>query len=91
MPFDENDKFDIVELMKDKSSVWDQIVEKHGLYKTKFEEITCFDAMKIVLNFDFQHVSSMNKSREFGFFGYADTRESIGMWAQKLREMKIIP
>ncbi|KAJ0034948.1 hypothetical protein Pint_25772 [Pistacia integerrima] len=83
--------FDLVEMMKEKGGVWDEIVEKHGLYKTKLEEITCFDALKIAMNFDFQHVCSMTKSREFGFHGFADTFKSIRMWVERLRDMKIIP
>ncbi|KAM7467154.1 hypothetical protein LguiB_014716 [Lonicera macranthoides] len=90
LPFDE-EEFDIAESMKDKGEIWDDIVEKNGLYKTKMEEIVCFGALQTVLKFDFQHVCSMNKSREFGFFGYADTLKCVGMWVGKLREMKIIP
>ncbi|KAJ7980338.1 3-oxo-Delta(4,5)-steroid 5-beta-reductase-like [Quillaja saponaria] len=90
-PFDESQKFDFVGVMKGKGEVWDEIVEKYGLHKTKLEEITCFAAVKTVLDFDFQHVSSMTKSREYGFFGYANTFKSIRMWVEKLRDMKIIP
>lgn len=90
-PFDENDKFDIMEFMKDKGKVWDEIVEKYGLEKTKLEEITCFDALGCVLNFKFQHVCSMNKSREFGFVGYVNTLKSIDFWVRKLRDMRVIP
>ncbi|KAL5849345.1 hypothetical protein ACOSQ4_007358 [Xanthoceras sorbifolium] len=79
LPFDENDEFDFVGMMKNKGKVWVDIVEKYGLHKTKLEEITCFEALNNVLHFGFQHVSSMNKSREFGFFGYSDTLKSIGM------------
>lgn len=91
VPFDETKEFDVVELMKGKGKVWDEIVEKYGLYKTKLEEIVCFEALNTVLHFNFQHVCSMTKSRNFGFFGYADTPKSIEMWVGRLREMKIIP
>ncbi|KAH9727644.1 3-oxo-Delta(4,5)-steroid 5-beta-reductase [Citrus sinensis] len=91
VPFDEKEKFDVVEMMEEKGEIWDEIVEKHGLYKTKMEEITCFEALNTVLHLQFQHVSSMNKSREFGFFGFVDTMKSIRTWVKKLREMKIIP
>ncbi|KAE8670551.1 5-oxoprolinase-like [Hibiscus syriacus] len=90
-PFVESESFDFVEFMAQKSKVWDEIVEKHGLYKTKSEEITCPAALKSVLHFKFQHVSSMNKSREFGFYGFTDTQKSIPMWVDRLRQMKIIP
>ncbi|MFS7911950.1 putative (S)-8-oxocitronellyl enol synthase [Helianthus anomalus] len=91
VPFDEKEKFDFVDFMNDKGEVWDGIVEENGLYKTKMEEITCFDALGQVLNFEIQHVCSMNKSREFGFHGYANTLKSIPEWVQRLREMKILP
>ncbi|KAK7842170.1 3-oxo-Delta(4,5)-steroid 5-beta-reductase [Quercus suber] len=91
VPFDENEKFDWVGMMKKKGRVWDEIVEKYGLYQTKMEEIVCPEAFDTVLHFDFPHVCSMNKSREFGFFGYANTLKSIGLWVRRLRDMKIIP
>lgn len=91
VPFDENDEFDFVGMMKQKAKVWDEIAEQHGLYNiNKLEEITCFEALINVLHFGFQHVCSMNKSREFGFFKFADTLKSLGMWVTKLRVMKII-
>ncbi|TKY54208.1 3-oxo-Delta(4,5)-steroid 5-beta-reductase [Spatholobus suberectus] len=89
--FDERQEFDLMELMRDKGSVWEEIVEKYGLYNTKLEEITCYEALQTVLHFEFQLVSSMNKSREYGFWGHADTFQSIRFWVQKLRQMKIIP
>lgn len=91
VPFDEHDEFDFVGMMKQKGKVWDEIVEQNGLYNTKLEEITCFEALSNVLHFGFQHVCSMNKSREFGFFGFADTLKSLGMWVTRLKVMKIIP
>ncbi|XP_071698654.1 (S)-8-oxocitronellyl enol synthase CYC2-like [Rutidosis leptorrhynchoides] len=91
VPFHEKDEFDCVAFMKDKGHVWDSIVEENGLYKTKMEEITCFYGMQMILKQEFQHVCSMNKSREFGFPGYADTLRSIANWVDKYRQMKILP
>ncbi|KAJ4844644.1 hypothetical protein Tsubulata_033631 [Turnera subulata] len=92
VPFDdENEEFDWVGLMKDKEEVWEEIVEKHGLIQTRVKDITCPEALSAVLHFGFQHVCSMNKSREFGFFGHANTMKSVPMWVQRLRAMKIIP
>ncbi|KAF7837751.1 3-oxo-Delta(4,5)-steroid 5-beta-reductase-like [Senna tora] len=89
--YKEGEEFDLEEWMSKKGEVWDEIVEKNGLYKTKLEEIGCYAALKPAANFTFQHVSSMNKSKEYGFFGYADSCKSVRMWANKLRQMKIIP
>ncbi|KAF7814838.1 3-oxo-Delta(4,5)-steroid 5-beta-reductase-like [Senna tora] len=60
------DEFDLEEWMSKKGEVLDEIVEKNGLYKTKLEEIACYATFKPVANFTFQHVSSMNKSKEYG-------------------------
>ncbi|MED6206092.1 hypothetical protein PIB30_023787 [Stylosanthes scabra] len=89
--FDDEDGFDVVECMKDKDEIWDEIVETYGLLKTKLKEFACYEALKVVLHFDFQHVSSMNKSKEYGFFGHADTFKRVTFWVHKLRFMKIIP
>ncbi|CAH1435794.1 unnamed protein product [Lactuca virosa] len=89
--FDENDEFDFVDYMKDKGEVWDRIVEENGLYKTKLEEITCVDASNAILKFEFQHVCSMNKSREFGFVGFENTLASIVVWVERLKQMNILP
>ncbi|KAJ0704373.1 putative delta(4)-3-oxosteroid 5-beta-reductase [Helianthus annuus] len=91
VPFDEKEKFDIVEFMKDKGEVWDKIVEENGLYKTKMEEMACFGALDTILKLEVQHVLSMTKSREFGFHEYANTPKSIKEWAHRLRQMKILP
>ncbi|XP_010671934.1 3-oxo-Delta(4,5)-steroid 5-beta-reductase [Beta vulgaris subsp. vulgaris] len=91
VPLDEGGGlFDLVEEMKDKENVWDRIVEEKGLVKLKMEEITCFAAVQTVLRFNFQLVSSMNKSKEFGFLGYVDSFKSVRFWIGKLRDMKII-
>jgi len=82
---------DWVDRMKAKAPIWDAIVEKNGLVKTKLEEITAFDAAYAVVNFKFQHVCSMNKSREFGFCKSVDTLKSVRKWVERLKDMNIIP
>ncbi|KAJ8634187.1 hypothetical protein MRB53_027523 [Persea americana] len=83
--------FNWVGEMEKKGGVWDSIVRENGLVETKLEEIACFGVLNTVLHFRFQHVSSMNKSREFGFLGYVDTLKSLRSWVERLREMNIIP
>ncbi|KAL2338970.1 hypothetical protein Fmac_013416 [Flemingia macrophylla] len=88
--FDERGEFDLAEVMRDKGSVWEEIVDKHGLCNTNLEKIP-YGALQTVLRFPFQHVSSMNKSREYGFLGFVDTFKSITFWVEQLRQMKLIP
>ncbi|KAF5205978.1 Delta-4,5-steroid 5-beta-reductase [Thalictrum thalictroides] len=91
VPFDETDKFNWVEEMKSKGKIWDTIVEENSLLKLRFEEVACFEACNIVLNMHIQHVCSMTKSREFGFYGFADTFKSVRKWVERSKEMNIIP
>ncbi|CAH0772139.1 unnamed protein product [Bemisia tabaci] len=92
VPFEEqHERFDFVGTMAKKGKVWEEIVETHGLHETKLKEITCAAGMYNILHFEFQHVCSMNKSREFGFFGYANTLKNIRVWVERLRKMKILP
>ncbi|CAN1124126.1 (S)-8-oxocitronellyl enol synthase [Linum perenne] len=92
LEFDECSGFDVVGVMSDgMGGVWDEIVEKYGLVKTKLEDVHCFDALAVVGNFESQHVCSMNKSREFGFMGFYDTMKTVSYWVGRMREMKIIP
>ncbi|XP_021298794.1 3-oxo-Delta(4,5)-steroid 5-beta-reductase-like [Herrania umbratica] len=51
-------QFDVIEIMKKNAPVWDQIVEDHGLFRTKIEDL--------ITSFEFQHVSNMTESRDFG-------------------------
>lgn len=80
-----------VDKMKAKGPVWDAIVKENELLETKLEEVTTFGAAYPVLNFKFQHVCSMNKSREFGFHKCVDTLKSVRKWVERLRDMNIIP
>ncbi|ONK70479.1 uncharacterized protein A4U43_C05F34140 [Asparagus officinalis] len=77
--------------MAGKGPVWAEIVEENGLKKTRLEEIACFGAVGCILNFGFQHVSCMNKSREYGFVESVDTLKSVAKWVFRLREMGVIP
>ncbi|KAG9459605.1 hypothetical protein H6P81_004113 [Aristolochia fimbriata] len=91
VPYEEEPEFNWVEAMKGKGTVWETVVKDHGLFQTKMEEITCFAAANFVFNFGFQHVCSMNKSREFGFLASVDTLKSIPVWIERMREMNLIP
>nr|GMC57637.1 iridoid synthase-like [Ipomoea batatas]GME14766.1 iridoid synthase-like [Ipomoea batatas] len=42
-------EFDIVEFMKDKREIWEGVVQRHRLFRTKMEWITCYSALQTVL------------------------------------------
>ncbi|PKA48610.1 Iridoid synthase [Apostasia shenzhenica] len=83
--------FDWVAKMKEKASVWDVIVEEEGLLRTTLEEIAHFGNLHVITNLEFEMVSSMRKSREFGFDRHVDTVASVKKWIGRLRDMNVIP
>lgn len=84
--YKEEEEFDMVEMARKKGGVWIP-----GLYKTKLEEISSYLLFRVASNFKFQHVSSMNKRKECGFLGFADSFKSVRMWVARLSRMNIIP
>ena len=82
---------DWVSSMMGKGPVWAEIVRENGLTESRLEEITSFRTVWLLVNLEFQHVSCMNKSREFGFVRSVDSLKSVKKWVSKLREMNIIP
>lgn len=79
------------EMMKDKESVWEEIVAEHDLIPTKLEDVGNWWFVDLVLNTPFTSVSSMNKSKESGFLGFRNTEASVLHWIDKMRRKKIVP
>jgi hypothetical protein len=46
------------------------------------------DAM---LGIEFEHLDSMNKSKEHGFLGFRNTVNSFKTWIDKMKVSKIVP
>ncbi|CAI0550539.1 unnamed protein product [Linum tenue] len=80
--------------------LWKVLCELFDVDFVDLDDAEKFDAMEMMSGMGdvwdeivekFQHVCSMNKSREFGFVGFYDTFKSVRYWVGKMREMKIIP
>ncbi|KAM4121596.1 hypothetical protein ACJW30_01G016700 [Castanea mollissima] len=88
--FEEGEKVSLVELMKDKGPVWDEIVRENQLQPTKLEEVGAWwfvDLLHMVGDF----VDSMNKSKEYGFLGFRNSEKSLIAWIDKMKAYKIVP
>ena len=88
--FEEGEKVSLVDLMKDKGSVWDEIVRENQLQPTKLEEVGVWwfgDLLHMVGDF----VDSMNKSKEYGFLGFRNSEKSLIAWIDKMKAYKIVP
>eukprot|EP00253_Pinus_taeda_P031333 PITA_31333 len=83
--------FNLAEAMKDKGPVWDAIVRENKLRPTKIEEVGNWWFADLMLNRPLASVLSMNKSKEYGFFGFRNTETSLGQWIDKLKTLNIVP
>eukprot|EP00253_Pinus_taeda_P034679 PITA_34679 len=86
--------FSLAEEMKSKSGVWEEIVKEKGLVESRLEELgeQWWLSVDRILNRSLMKgVSSMNKSKDYGFPGFRNTERSCLQWIDMLKTHKIIP
>ncbi|KAL0352119.1 UNVERIFIED_CONTAM: (S)-8-oxocitronellyl enol synthase CYC2 [Sesamum calycinum] len=89
--FDENqDYVSLVERMKDKGPVWDEIVKKNNLTPTKLEQVSTFWFVDLMFGWECM-LDNMNKSKEHGFFGFRNSQNSLISVIDKMKAHKIVP
>ncbi|KAK1414541.1 hypothetical protein QVD17_30287 [Tagetes erecta] len=84
------ERVSMVEMMKDKGSVWDEIVKEKGLAVTKFEDVAVWWFVDVILGNEGM-LDSMNKSKEHGFLGFRNSKSSLVSWIDKMKGYKIVP
>jgi nucleoside-diphosphate-sugar epimerase len=70
---------------------WQEIVEKHGLVEPRLDRVASWWHTDGDLGRDIEVLTDMNKSRNAGFLGHRDTRESFFRYAERYRAARIIP
>ncbi|KAG6493025.1 hypothetical protein ZIOFF_047998 [Zingiber officinale] len=85
------ERFSLEEAMKGKEALWADIVAEHDLVPTKLDEVATWWFADVVLGAPMEHLDSMNKSKEHGFFGFRNTVTSFNSWIEKMRAFKIVP
>nr|WLD25707.1 progesterone-5-beta-reductase 3-2 [Pelargonium hybrid cultivar] len=88
--FEEGKNVRLGELMKGKEKVWDEIVRVNQLQPTKLEEVGAWWFADLVLAGEGM-LSSMNKSKEHGFVGFRNSKNSFISWIDKVKSFKIVP
>ncbi|KAJ6730130.1 3-OXO-DELTA(45)-STEROID 5-BETA-REDUCTASE-LIKE [Salix viminalis] len=83
-------KVSLTELMKDKGAVWEKIVKDNQLLPNKLEEVGVWWFADFVLGAE-SIISCMNKSKEHGFLGFRNSKNSLLSWVDKLKAHKIVP
>ncbi|KAL0017505.1 hypothetical protein SO802_004574 [Lithocarpus litseifolius] len=88
--FEEGERVSLVELMKDKGPVWDEIVKENQLQPTKLEEVGIWWFADFTLGNE-GLMDSMNKCKEHGFLGFRNSKNSFISWLDKMKGYKIVP
>lgn len=82
--------FSMVEKMKGKELVWEEIVRENELAETKLEEVGVWWFVDAIFGGE-GGVDSMNKGKEHGFLGFRNTKNSFISWIDKMKAYKIVP
>ncbi|KAL8096108.1 (S)-8-oxocitronellyl enol synthase ISY1-like [Apium graveolens] len=88
--FEDGERLTFVELMKDKGSVWDEIVKENNLVPTKLEDVGAWWLGDFTFGIECP-LDTMNKSKEHGFLDFKNSKSSFVHWIQKLKVSKIVP
>ncbi|KAJ7961940.1 3-oxo-Delta(4,5)-steroid 5-beta-reductase-like [Quillaja saponaria] len=88
--YEEDEHLTLVELMKDKGDVWEEIVKANQLQPTKLEEVGVWWFVDVILGME-GLLDSMNKSKEHGFLGFRNSKNSFISWIDKMKGYKIVP
>nr|AFW16645.1 putative progesterone 5beta-reductase [Bupleurum falcatum] len=88
--FEGGERLTLVELMKDKGSVWDEIVKENNLVPAKLEDIGLWWFVDYILGLEYP-LDTMNKSKEHGFLGFRNSKTSFITWINKLKDSKVVP
>ncbi|KAL7119081.1 hypothetical protein ACP275_02G041100 [Erythranthe tilingii] len=88
--YEEGEKLTLVEMMKDKGPVWDEIVKENGLTETKLGDVGIWWFGDVILGSEC-YLDTMNKSKEHGFLGFRNSKNSLISWIDKVKAYKIVP
>lgn len=70
---------------------WRELAERHGLAETQLDRVASWWHTDLDLGREIEVLADMNKSRNAGFLGHRDTRQSFLDYAERYRAAQIIP
>ncbi|KAJ0263378.1 hypothetical protein HA466_0037450 [Hirschfeldia incana] len=88
--FEEGKNVGLVKMMRGKERVWEEIVKKNRLQEKKLEDVGVWWFADDVLGVEGM-IDSMNKSKEHGFLGFRNSKNSFVSWIDKYKAFKIVP
>ncbi|WP_350350562.1 SDR family oxidoreductase [Microbacterium sp. A8/3-1] len=79
------------EIMADKASLWETMVERHGLRPTPYSDVSSWEFGDFVFAWDYDVIADTSKSRRAGFHSYVDSEQMFLRIFQDLRDRRLIP
>ncbi|CAN1776180.1 (S)-8-oxocitronellyl enol synthase CYC2, partial [Linum perenne] len=80
----------LAEMMKDKGPVWEEIVKQNQLEPTRLDDVGNWWFVDVIFSQE-AVLSSMNKSKEHGFLGFRNSKNSLISWIDRVKGYKIVP
>ncbi|WP_397517748.1 SDR family oxidoreductase [Rhodococcus oxybenzonivorans] len=78
-------------VMADKEPVWKDLVAKHGLKPTPYEDVSSWAFGDFVFGWDYDVIADGSKARRLGFHRYVETEQMFLDIFRDLRARRIIP
>ncbi|MFA5664835.1 NAD-dependent epimerase/dehydratase family protein [Castellaniella sp.] len=91
MPMGEVRPMDLVAFMESHSTLWDDMVRRHGLRETKLMEIAPWPYANIVFRRNWDSAINTVKANRFGFTEMIDTEDMFRGYIEQFRAARIIP
>lgn len=84
-------KINLNQMMADKSDLWSELTQQHGLLPLPYEQLVSWAYGDFVFTPEYDIASSMSKARQYGFHEVVDSSDMFIRQFQQLRDNKIIP
>jgi nucleoside-diphosphate-sugar epimerase len=78
-------------VMKDKETLWNDMVARHNLADTSYAEVSSWRFGDFVFSWDYDFFADGSKARRFGFHEYVDSERMFLEILQNFRDRRIIP
>ncbi len=78
-------------VMADKEPLWNAMIEKHGLARHAYGDVSSWRFADAVFSWDYDLIADGSKARRFGFHEYVDTEAMFVRLFTDLRRRKVIP
>lgn len=79
------------QVMSDKAPLWAAMVEKHGLMRNSYEDVSSWRFGDFVFAWDYDVIADGSKARRFGFHEFVDTGAMFKGIFEDLRRRRVIP